>query len=168
MAEPVPLEPPVLQDRPGESPYIEQGVMFVGASQKAQSVLGLCGVIRDWWCGRGIDTQYICHSGRVEEHGGGNTTFMCVVPPDVLYWTHQGQPPRLSSARVPQNFGAHGNMCMLVRRGVSPQTTDTLPLHRWRSETAFSVLPYVREVGISHGAVGVQTASAFGSATWLC
>ena len=40
MAKPVPLEPSVLLDSPGESPYIEQGVVCVGASQKAQSVLG--------------------------------------------------------------------------------------------------------------------------------
>ena len=82
---------------------------------------------------------------------------MCVVPPDVLYSTLQGQPPRLSYARVPRNFGNRGNMCMLVRRGVSPQTIDTLRLHQLQSETAFSVLPCVREVGISGGAVGVQT-----------
>ena len=93
---------------------------------------------------------------------------MCVVPQDVLYWTLLGQPPWLSSARVPRNFGNHGNMCMLVRRGVSPQTIDTLRLHQLQSETAFSVLPYVREVGISGGAVGVQTVSAYGSATSLC
>ena len=89
---------------------------------------------------------------------------MCVVPPDVLYW----QPPRLSSARVPRNFGNHGNMCMLVRRGVSPQAIDTLRLHQLQSETAFFVLLYIREVGISGGVVGVQTASACGSAMSLC
>ena len=93
---------------------------------------------------------------------------MCVVPPDVLYWTLQGQPPRLSSARVPRNCGNHGNMCMLVHRGVSPRTIDTRRLHQLQSETAFFVLPYVREVGISGGVVGVQTASACGSATSLC
>ena len=68
--------------------------------------------------------------------------------------------PRLSPARVPRSFGNHGNMCMSVRRGVLPQTIDTLRLHQLQSETAFFVLPYVREVGISGGAMGVQTASA--------
>ena len=40
MAEPVSLPPPVLQDSQGKSPYIEQGVMSVGTSQKARSMLG--------------------------------------------------------------------------------------------------------------------------------
>ena len=40
MAEPVPLEPPEMQHSPRESPYVEQGFMSVGASQKAQGVLG--------------------------------------------------------------------------------------------------------------------------------
>ena len=93
---------------------------------------------------------------------------MCVVPPDVLYWTLQGQHPRLSSARVPRNFRNRSDMCMLVRRGVSPQTIDTLRLHQMQSETTFSMLPYVREVGVSGGVVGVQAASAYGSTTSLC
>ena len=92
---------------------------------------------------------------------------MCVVPPDVLYWTLRGQPPRLSSARVPRNFGHHGDMCMLVHRGVSPPAIDTLRLHQLQSKTVFFVLPYVKEVGISSGAVGVQMASACGSPTAL-
>ena len=93
---------------------------------------------------------------------------MYVIPPDVFYWTFQGQPPRVSSARVPPNFSNRGNMCMLERPGVSPHITNTLRLHMLQSETAFSVLLYVMGVGISGGVVGVRTASACGSPTSLC
>ena len=72
MAEPIPLEPPVLQDHPSKSPYIEQGVMCARASQKTQSVLGFL-VRRDprlvVWPGPKYSVHLPLRSHRVARRG---------------------------------------------------------------------------------------------------